>query len=395
MPKAEAEPKKSSTDVEPTGSWDLVAEQREFVAERCGRFLRVRLLLPHSVLSTSACNGGLRRDLNVLINHQSCEGKAHQERYDWIRSLGREGYHAYVCAQAGVEPHRAAVLGTAANMRYASVKQVGDRESRVTAIVTAGVQNNATAAGDPARWREQDDRWEKIPSTAGTINTILLINRPLRDSALVQAAMVLTEAKSSALWQLGVGSLYSREVATGTGTDQFCIAAADDGRPPSSSASTHVQLGQWIGVAVREAILEALRWQNGLEPSLTRSVFHALRRYGLQEEAFFDEARSLLTAEQLELLRNNPHAVFFEPTAAAAAYALAAVLDRSRYGVLPPACVGEALRDQGACLAAAIAAQPARWPELRAQLPEPDPERPAAFVAAAICLGWAQKWKPS
>lgn len=371
----------------------MVAEEPCFIAERRGRYMRIRLLEPHIVLSSSSCNGGLRRDLTALINHHSCEGKEHKERYEWIRNLGREAYHRFVCAEAGVDPDRAAVLGTAANMRYASLKQVGDGETCVTAIVTAGVQSNAAAAGDPARWREAEGRWEPLEAPAGTINTIVLVNRPLLDAALAQAAMVMTEAKSAALWRLAVGSLYSADLATGTGTDQFCVAAAENGRPLLHSASTHVQLGEWIGVAVRDATLEALRWQNGLEPSLTRCVFHALGRHGLTENRFWQFAAGLLCEQDLRLLQRNDKSVFYEPGAAAAAYAIAAVLDRIRHGTLPPICAAEALRDQGACLAAAVAARPACWHELRAGLPEPDYLQPARFVAAAICAGWARKWK--
>lgn len=376
-------------------AWNTLAEDACFVAERCGRYLRVRLLVPHVVLSSSSVQGGLRRGLTAVVNHQSCEGRDHTERYEWIRSLGREAYHRQVCEQAGVDPDRTVVLGTAANMRYASLKQAGDGDTRVTAIVTAGVSSNAAAAGDPARWREAGGRWEPVGAPAGTINTILLVNRPLAEEALVQAAMVITEAKSAALWRLAVGSLYSSDLATGTGTDQFCIAAAEIGGPRLHSASVHVQLGEWMGRAVREAVLEALRWQNGLEPSLTRCLFHALGRHGLTEERFWALAGGLLSDPQLQLLKRNSKAVFYEPAAAAAAYAVAAVLDRIRYGTLPPMSAAEALRDQGACLAAAVAARPECWLELRAGLPEPDPQQPAPFAAAAICAGWKRKWTQS
>ena len=38
--------------------------------------------------------------------------------------------------------------------------------------------------------------------------------------------------------------------------------------------------------------MEALRWQNGLESSLTRGVFHALGRYGVREATIFDDLAS-------------------------------------------------------------------------------------------------------
>lgn len=50
-----------------------------------------------------------------------------------------------------------------------------------------------------------------------------------------------------------------------------------------------MKLGELIGLAVRDATIEALRWQNGLEASDTRGVFHALGRYGLKEATFFED----------------------------------------------------------------------------------------------------------
>jgi adenosylcobinamide amidohydrolase len=167
-------------------------------------------------------------------------------------------------------------MGTAANMNYLAIKEEADHSVAVTALVTAGVQGNAACAGDPANWRERDGKWEKVSPYQGTINTILLISRPLTPAALARAVVTMTEAKSAALVRLAVGSLYSADLATGTGTDQFCLAAPLAGEQPFTSTSPHVKLGEMIGVAVRDATLEALRWQNGLELSYTRSIFHAL-----------------------------------------------------------------------------------------------------------------------
>ena len=40
----------------------------------------------------------------------------------------------------------------------------------------------------------------------------------------------MTEGKSAALQRLAVPSCYSPDLATGTGTDQYCVAAPVDGR---------------------------------------------------------------------------------------------------------------------------------------------------------------------
>src|SRR6185503_11886272 len=104
---------------------------------------------------------------------------------------------------------------------------------------------------------------------------ILLIGTPVTPAALARCIVTMTEAKSAALQRLAVPSCFSPDLATGTGTDQFSVAAPSAGGPPLTSASPHMKFGELVGRAVRDATIEALRWQNGLEASYTRGVFHA------------------------------------------------------------------------------------------------------------------------
>jgi hypothetical protein len=213
--------------------------------------------------------------------------------------------------------------------------------------------------------------------------------------------VTMTEGKSAALARLAIPSRQSMDLATGTGTDQYCIAAPAGGARQLTSAITHVKLGELVGVAVRNATLEALRWQNGLEASYTRGVFHALGRYGLRENTFFEDIAGLLNDADLELLRKNSKSVLFEPLVGAAAYAIAAVLDRVRYGTLPAAVARDAIVQQAATLAASLAGSPDRWPEFRSALhaSTPRPFGPGYadgakdVVLAAIALGWREKWR--
>jgi hypothetical protein len=156
-----------------------------------------------------------------------------------------------------------------------------------------------------------------------------------------------------------------------------------------------VKLGELIGVAVRRATMEALRWQNGLEPSYTRGVFHALGRFGVREAAIFDDLSPLLAAADLELLRKNAKSVFYEPLVGASAHALATTSDRVRYGTIPPAVAADAMVQQAASLAANLAAQVHRWPEFRQRLrPHADGDV-KTLVLAALALGWSEKWRTS
>lgn len=364
----------------------------EFELHRSGRFLIAELLEPHLVLSTSFCNGGQVTHIRFLLNHQSCEGTDHGERHTAMMQNGLDGYHDQICADLGLNPQLVASMGTAANMNYAVIKQASDGPVTATAVVTAGVQGNAACAGDPAAWRETEQGWEKVSPLSGTINTLLFLNHSVSEGALARTVMTITEAKTAALHQLGVRSLYSKAFATGTGTDQYGIAAPLAKGKALTSASPHVKLGELIGVVVRDATLEALRWQNGLEPSTTRNLFHALGCYGLVEAKFLSDIAPWLAERELDLLKKNLKSVVYEPRVAAAAFAMAAVLDRIRYGTLPVSVARDVFRQYAATLATSLAAKPEAWPRFFASLPEADPEHPAPTILSAIALGWADKW---
>lgn len=373
--------------------WEELVHQPLFALRRAGRFLVADLKAPHRVLSTSVCNGGQVDEVLYLVNHQSCEGAGHHGRHRAVTEDGLEAYHQAVCRELALPPERAAVMGTAANMNYVAVVTEIDEDLGATAVVTAGVQGNATTAGEPASWREAADGMQKVPPYAGTINTMLLVNKPLTPAALARVVVTMTEGKSAALYQLAVPSKLHIDLATGTGTDQYCVAAPLAGGPPLTSASPHVKLGELVGLATRRATLEALRWQNGLEASYTRSVFHALSRYGIAEKTLLDDIAPFLSEGDVELLRRNMKAAFYEPLVGAAAHAMATVCDRVRYGTIPQTVAADARVQQAAALAANLAAQVHRWAEFRATLrPHADGDV-KTLVLRALALGWAEKWR--
>ena len=364
----------------------------QFAARRLGRYFLVDLRSPHRVLSTSAYCGGEQNGVRFLANHQSCEGRGDSERQALIAEMGLARYHRQVCAELGIDPDRTALMGTAASMACVTHRhrEVGDL--RADAFVSAGVKGNATTAGDPARWVETDDGWAEVSRYDGTINIILVLGFSLSPSALASAVVTMTEAKSAALAELAVPSLSSSAIATGTGTDQFCLAHPLDSRgKPKESTSPHAKAGEIIGVVVKEAVREALRWQNGLEPSYTRGFFHALGRFGLTQERVLEYLQGELSEREFALLADNLQAVFYEPGVGASAHALAAVLDRVRCGTLPEAAVGQAVRQQVACLACSVAARPQSWPALYTALDCRD-EDPLESILRAVALGWKAKW---
>jgi adenosylcobinamide amidohydrolase len=372
--------------------WEILAKLPNATVRRRGRFIVADLSCDHRAITTSALMGGESENLRHLVNHQCCEGKDHNSRFAEMMSAGDEAYHHQVCAEVDVPPERTAVMTTAANMNYAACISRRDLDVEVLAVATAGIETNATCAGDPANVREVSDGVASaLP--VGTINVIVLCNTPLSPAALARTVMTITEAKTSALQRLAAPSRYSAELATGTGTDQYCIAAPLEGARTLKFASPHLKFGEIIGTAVRDAVLEALRWQNGLEPSYTRSLFHALGRYGMKEATIFDQLSAWLDQSDLDLLQKNSKSVFYEPLVGAAAHATAAVLDRARHGTLPASAVKEALVLQAACIAASLAGKPERWPHYRAALHAATISEPIELVVHAIALGWSDKWR--
>jgi adenosylcobinamide amidohydrolase len=364
-----------------------------FNAYRQGRFIVAELTSPHRVLTTSSCVGGVSSRVTHLVNHQSCEATGHSERGAEISRLGLDGYHGSVCAELELRSEATAVMGTAANMIYAAHEFAEYGELRVDAIITAGVEGNAACAGDPAQWIEAPAGWNKLAHAAGTINSIVVFNQPLRPEAHIRSLLTITEGKTAALTELGISSRYSQDLATGTGTDQVCVAAPEaEGRYAYTATNPHSKLGELFGHAVRAATKQALRWQNGLEPSHTRSVVHALRRFGFSETVFLEAMRSRLAEASMLLLEKNQNAVLYEPQVAAAAYAFAAVLDRVRFGVLPASAARDVLRYQAATLAASLSTQASKWHSFWQQLDVSAP-RPLDAVYDAIALGWAAKWE--
>jgi adenosylcobinamide amidohydrolase len=374
-------------------NWERLIEEPSFDLRRAGRYLVADLKGLHQVVSTSVRHGGWTTDVRWLVNHQSCEGAAHLDRHTVITDTGLDGYHDRVCDEAGVPADGTAVMGTAANMNYVAIVREVDEDVAVTAAVTAGVEGNATAAGEPATWRETEAGLQKVPAYAGTINTMLFISRPLTPAALARVVVTMTEGKSAALHRLAVPSKLHIDLATGTGTDQYCIAAPASDARALTSASPHMKLGELVGLATRHATIEALRWQNGLEASYTRGVFHALGRYGVREATLFEDIAPLLSEADLELLKRNAKAAFYEPLVGSAAHALATVCDRVRYGTTPQAVAADAMVQQAAALAANLAAQVHRWVEFRSILLPHANGDVKALVLRALALGWSEKWR--
>jgi len=232
-------------------------------AERDGlweKTLVVRFPSHRRVLGTS--DGFL--DACAAINHA-----AHPELWLKAEKLSKDsrtcGGKLYLeqvreatAGRLGISVKELAHMGTAADMDHRAVVTRKYEQFTVTALVTAGAKSNAIRTGTDEGTAVEPDN-----GPAGTVNIIILTNARLSDAAMARAIITVTEAKTAAFEDLLVPSSYTKGVqATGTGTDSIIIVSGNSG-PKVTYTGGHSRIGDLIGRAVHEAVVEALGRQNG------------------------------------------------------------------------------------------------------------------------------------
>ncbi len=407
----------AATELEPSESrfaFDApttLVENSRYRAQRQGRFFVVGLKTPHQVLSTSAVNGGQSTTVDYLVNHQSMEARGDHLRYMQQITLDRQQYHQTVADQLRIPSQTMALMGTAANLQHLAMVEKHFKGLSVRVFATAGVRSNAQRAGDPTKWYQHNDGVmvsNKPIATAqaksslktdnqGTINILLLVNRELVPGAQTKIAVLASEAKAAVLTELMVSSKSSSLLATGTGTDQIIIASPiATGSPPLPSASGHLKIGELVGSAVREALLDALNWQNRIQPSSAANLFYVLGRFGLTEERLLEGLQLHLSAVDFDLAEQNLNSIISDSRTNAAAYAYSELLDRLQFGNLSPTAALEILLDQAAQVSVAVSAKPLRWPEFWKALADTNTSEQANesvdLFIAAVAQGWQAKW---
>ncbi|WP_053375845.1 adenosylcobinamide amidohydrolase [Paenibacillus sp. FJAT-27812] len=167
---------------------------------------------------------------------------------DPVRDLVRQ------CAVWGSDPAHTIGLITAAKLTHAAVTELEGDKFKLLCCTTVGTRN-AARAGLP--------RSTFSAYTPGTINTILLVDGQMSESAMVNAIITATEAKTAALQQLGIVEKATGNCATGTTTDAIVIGVsqAASWNAVHAYAGTATTIGCAIGEAVYETVLEATRTQ--------------------------------------------------------------------------------------------------------------------------------------
>ena len=363
------------------------------------KIIVVKFLAPHRVISTCRANGGLRDDLDLIYNHQSCEPSDHKRKSHATAVQEPAVYLQHICRQNGLS-EKCASLGTAANMNCASMESERFRDLEVTAVCTGGVETNAGRAGDPASVYESEGSFESAyreeKEPCGTINTIVCINRELTDGAMVRSVMMATEAKTAALQELNVNSCYSDGLATGTGTDQIAVACALAGKSPLTSAGKHSKLGELIGLTVKKATAGTLNLQNGISPQTRCSAAVHLERFGADTLSMKEGMAKFLSKETTELLKNNFRCIDRDPVTVAAAAALVHLRDKLIWKILPETCLTEIFSTYGAHLAAAVSGKYGRFGFYKERLDgykfRLDNSAFLDFICFCMSMGFEEKW---
>lgn len=221
-------------------------DDNHFELQQAPEHIYVKFNAEHPVLSSAVFNGGYRPARGILIMKVA-------ENFDGRKKIvdNPEVTLADYCKKVQFSDSTVGMMTSAALDSFRSVSRTS-QGVEITAMVTAGI-SNAGCAGDRATWRKIQT--ESI--SAGTINVILLTNAALTPAAMVEAVILATEAKTVAMRKLGVKSVVSGVIATGTGTDSIAVAS---GLGPETIryCGKHVLCGEMFAAALIEAITESL-----------------------------------------------------------------------------------------------------------------------------------------
>lgn len=243
--------------------------------------LIIRFNSKRHVASTSDYNGGYREDLDYIFNH-SCIREWESTNNLKLRGDNLEEHFRALAVALHLPADKACGLSTAARIENNAIVSLAYQTLEVTAIVTAGIDHNAGRAGDPAGFNEFTNEIEA--PFAGTINIILLINANLSPGVLTRAIVTATEAKTAALQELLANSMYSEDLATGSGTDGIIAVSNPEAELKLYISGKHAILGELIGRSVKQAVKEALKKQSGMDTVRQSSLEWQNKRYGITAE---------------------------------------------------------------------------------------------------------------
>jgi len=206
------------------------------------KHVHIEFATPRRVISSAILNGGIVEAghiVNMKVPKQSFTTEAPE--------VTLKKY----CATNG---WAGTVVGmmTAASMDSFHMASESVQGVELAVLVTSGL-SNPRRSGDRA-----DNRLMGDPSeTVGTINIIVATSAILAEPALVEAVMMVTEAKAAALQEAGIHSPVSGKTATGTGTDAVVVVGGH-GPQTVPYCGKHVLFGEILGRLVLQAVTASI-----------------------------------------------------------------------------------------------------------------------------------------
>jgi len=206
--------------------------------------IHVEFSMPHQVLSSAVLNGGLV-DTDHIINLRvsKCLATPHSPQ---------DALTEY-CDDANWHGLRVGMM-TAASMASFRMAKESVQGIDIIVLVTSGLAN-ARRVGDRAEHRIMAAESKEI----GTINIIMLTSAKLTGAAMVEAILMITEAKTAALQDAGIMSPISNKIATGTGTDSVAVVNGH-GSDTVTYCGKHVLFGEILGRMVTETVASSIAW---------------------------------------------------------------------------------------------------------------------------------------
>ena len=214
------------------------------------RYVAIRLPRRMRVMASTILNGGLREADSVLM----LQVPLHYDHDDPVR-------HMRSLVSALGLPDDTVCFMTAAELEKAfCARELEHNGTCAIALLSAGISNSITAG--------ESSREGQVPHRqVGTINIMVITDKPLDDCGMVNAVMTITEAKTAALRDHNIPG-------TGTTSDAVLIACPIDGDRClwSGTGSDH---GISMAAAVRGCLGESIvRWKgaNGDSVHFLRSL---------------------------------------------------------------------------------------------------------------------------
>jgi adenosylcobinamide amidohydrolase len=208
----------------------------------CQDYVHIKFSAPRRVLSCAVLNGGVTRAEHLLNLRVAQTFNSSQAPAETLAAYAtRSGWSGKVVG-----------MMTAASMNSLRISQRIVDGVEIAVVVTAGLSNPRRVA-DRADYRNMTEQTLK----SGTINIGVLTSANLTDSALVEALMIVTEAKAAALQDANIKSTLSDNIATGTGTDAVAIVCGE-GPETVVYCGQHVLIGEELGALVMEAVTASI-----------------------------------------------------------------------------------------------------------------------------------------